>query len=56
MSRGRRGVMGWQQELMGWDGEERKKGWEPRQLLNSSGSSEGLVPGENSPCTALCVL
>lgn len=37
-------------------GEERKKGWEPEQLSNSSGSSQELVLGENSPYTALHVL
>lgn len=36
-----------------WGG---KKGWEPEQLSNSSGSSQELVLGENSPYTALHVL
>lgn len=57
MSRGRLGGRG---AAAGPDAgrieEERKKGWEPEQLSNSSGSSQELVLGENSPYTALHVL
>lgn len=57
MSRGRLAVRGVAAGPdAGRTGEERKKGWEPVQLSNSSGSPQELVLGENSPYAALHVL